>query len=167
MVSQIPNWELGHWKILSVLMQIMRVRCWSHIFILHKILLGHTLQYMKCKECTLCKFLERSVFDGFTFMHILLSLYGNYPRTCTRGKVISLSVCHHRCPQKTGIFWDLQVQMRHKTVKIGEKMMYLCLCLLLTIHECDKSWFLYARPIRHTYGGYSIMHYDCACPSTV
>ena len=38
--------------------------------------------------------------------------------------------------------------------------MYLCSCLLLTIHECDKSWFLYATPIHHTYGGYSIMHYN-------
>ena len=37
---------------------------------------------------------------------------------------------------------------------------YVCLCPLLTLHEGDKSLFLYATPIRHTYWGYSIMCYD-------
>ena len=44
---------------------------------------------------------------------------------------------------------------------------YLCSYLLLTIHECIESWFLCTTPIRHTYSGYSVMHYDCACPSSV
>ena len=44
------------------------------------------------------------------------------PRAYAKGKVIGPSIC--RCPQKTGIFRDLQVQAsheRHKTIKIGEK----------------------------------------------
>ena len=34
---------------------------------------------------------------------------------------------------------DLLSHEWHKTVKIGEKLTYLCLYLLFTIHECDKS----------------------------
>ena len=54
------------------------------------------------------------------------------------------------------IFRDLQVQASHewhKSVKIGEKLMYMYLCsyLLLTIHERDKLSFLYTTPIHHTY----------------
>ena len=93
------------------------------------------------------------------------------PQACARGKVISLSVCCCRCcPQKTGIFWDLQVQASrewHKTQNRQKKLAYLCSYLLLTIHECNKSWFLYTMPIRHTYWGYSVMRCDCACPSSV
>ena len=106
--------------------------------------------------------------DHYMYMQGVLLIT---PRACARGEVIGLSVCCRCCcPQKTRIFRDLQVQAscgRHKTVKIHEKIMYLCSCLLLTIHECDKSWFLYATPIRHTYWGYSIMRHDCACPSSV
>ena len=47
------------------------------------------------------------------------------------------------------------------------KLTYLCSYLLLMIHESERSWFLYTTPIRHTYWGYSVMHYDCACPSSV
>ena len=71
------------------------------------------------------------------------------PHTCARGKAVRLSRCRC-CPQKTGIFRDLQLQTSrkwHKTVKIGEKLTYLCSYLLLTIHEYDKSWFF----IHHAY----------------
>ena len=68
---------------------------------------------------------------------------GNYPMHMHKGKAIGLSVCCccSRCPQKTGVFGDLQHQAsreKHKTQKIGEKMMYLCSCLLLTIHKCNQ-----------------------------
>ena len=73
------------------------------------------------------------------------------PRTCVRGKVIVLSVCHLwrcHCPQKIGRFRDLQVQASrgwYKTVQLGEKLTYLCSYLLLTIYECDKSRFYMPR----------------------
>ena len=65
------------------------------------------------------------------------------PRACARDKVIGLSVCRCccRCPQKIRIFQDLLVQASrgwYKTVKLSEKLTYLCLYLLLTVHECDK-----------------------------
>ena len=76
----------------------------------------------------------------YTYPHAYL------PHTYVQGaKVIGLSICHCRryccCPQKTGIFKDLQVQASHewhKTVQTVENLTYLCLYLLLTIHECDK-----------------------------
>ena len=93
------------------------------------------------------------------------------PHACARCKVIGLSVCRRcRCPQKTRIFQDYQVQASrewHKSVKINRKLTYLCPYLLLTIHECNKLWFSYTTPIHQTYWGYSVMHYNCTCPSSI
>ena len=97
------------------------------------------------------------------------------PRVCARGKVISLSVCRccHCCHlstenQNISIFTcPSELWMAQNCQKIGKNLTYLCSYLLLTIHECDKSWFLYTTPIRHTYWGYLVMHYDCTCPSSV
>ena len=76
------------------------------------------------------------------------------PHACARCKVIGLSVCRRcRCPQKTRIFRDYQVQASrewHKSVKISGKLTYLCPYLLLTIHECDKLWFSYTTPTEAT-----------------
>ena len=72
---------------------------------------------------------------------------------CMRGKVIGLSVCCYCCccPQKSGIR-DLQCTppseswMAQICQNQQKKLTYLC-SYLLTIHGCDKSWFLYTMPM--------------------
>ena len=73
--------------------------------------------------------------------------------------LITLRACARAvccCPENrdTGYFKTYE-SWRTQNCQNRRKMMYLCLCLLLTIHghKSDKSWILYATPIRHTYGG--------------
>ena len=87
------------------------------------------------------------------------------PRACARGKSIrSVRLLLSLSSQKR-IFQDLQLQKsRERLLKSAKNYVYV---LVPASHRPRvRHRDLYATPIRHTYGGYSIMHYDCACPKS-